>query len=1002
MTPSCWTLSRHLLAGAGLLILAPFTSYAWPVNPEAEREFERAAGAFQSGQFETAAAEARNFLRQFSKHPKSAAARYLEAESLFRQDRWPEAAESFRTAFREADDVKDTWIKGSARLRLGECHFQMKKYLNALDHFAAVEKMDNRALRAEALIGSAYSYLARGEHAKAEIYLVRLLQSYPGYNDQSRVIVPLALIDMERGDFHSAVDKLTQCPTDPASLYYRGVCRRLMGQAIASAQLFKELLDADQGKPWRDAAYFEMGEAYFETREWSLAHDAYQKVAHSESAGDLKPLALFRLGCVNVQSGAYGRAAAHWGELIKDYPQSLSRGDGEFLLAEIALRQNELSQALTAFSALGSNPPYAMDAQFKVLWILAAQGQHDMVVAKSEAFLKDFEWGDLHARVSLLKGYAQRAMSKTDDALRTFQYVLDRFPQSPYADKALYLMAVTLVEARRYAETVTQVYASLKTAPATPTRWQAETYYWVGEAYYNLGQFELARQTYDVVVKNYRDSSWVPASLLGEAASLSRLGRYEEAEEKQALARSLSDESSNPDVKKTALLDSADVLFNQRSYQKAASFYEEFVRQWPDDVRVDRALFQAGQALYRLEFFTEAINKWTTLAERFRQSQWAPEATFQAGRTYFGLGQYPQAYQMFRKVVEFYPQSPLAKEADLQMGQCHYNAGDIPRAVDHYKAFLEKYPKDEKTKEVQDLLQMALYKQGRSGGDMTRLMEQFPKSKFNADIFWELGAEAYNRKDYDKALDYFQRLVLDFPDSTQALQAYYYKADAYYLKGDYSSAVTAYRNFLVNYPQDTLAKEAKFKLAVALFSLKDYGQAAVAFNAFHEAYPSDPRARDAVHNIPLCHAKAGQIFQALDAYDAFLRLFPNDEKRLEVLLQKGQLYEQAEDFAKAVDVYKSVPKDQPEGSEALFALGRCYEKLKAPTERKAALEALRAFNPRDDKFRLAGLVLLAETYEKENAKAPAVEIYRDIASHSTNAEWRSLAQQRVKELTAAP
>ena len=85
-----------------------------------------------------------------------------------------------------------------------------------------------------------------------------------------------------------------------------------------------------------------------------------------------------------------------------------------------------------------------------------------------------------------------------------------------------------------------------------------------------------------------------------------------------------------------------------------------------------------------------------------------------------------------------------------------------------------------------------------------QLVAQFPKSKFTADIYWELGAEAYNRKEYDRALDYFERLILDFPNSTQAMQAFYYKADSYFLKGDYAPAINTFKNFIANYPQDCL------------------------------------------------------------------------------------------------------------------------------------------------------------------------------------------------------
>jgi TolA-binding protein len=116
--------------------------------------------------------------------------------------------------------------------------------------------------------------------------------------------------------------------------------------------------------------------------------------------------------------------------------------------------------------------------------------------------------------------------------------------------------------------------------------------------------------------------------MLGMAASLSRLGRYDEASEMQARARDLSSEMGLAESKKTGVLDSADVFFNKREYERAASFYEEFITKYPDDTRTERALYQAGLALYRQEYFTEAIAKWTTLTTKYKNSRYAPTPCF--------------------------------------------------------------------------------------------------------------------------------------------------------------------------------------------------------------------------------------------------------------------------------------------------------------------------------------------------------------------------------------
>lgn len=965
---------------------------------EINQAFALAAGAFNSGRYESAIAECRIFLQQFPRHRKSIKIKYMHAEALFMQKKYPEAAAAFKKFILTNNRAANANLIISARHRLGECNFNLQKYLKAMKHFEWVASAKNSSLRAEALLSIAYSYLAREEFDKAENYLLRLLQSFPGYQNLPCVIVPLGLIYMRDEEYSKAMDFFARNPGDVACLYYRGVCNRILNRIISAAQLFKEVLNIDTEKEWSDKARYQMGEAYFQSKEFPLAYDSFKKVYSTMLASPLRPHALFRMGCVNFQIGKFEQAAFNWSQLVKEYPENLSGDASQYLLAELALRQNELGKAIGIFSQLQTISEYSMDAQYKIIWSFAIQGQYDSVITKAHVFLKEFEWGELHAKVMLLKALSQHLMKNQEDAIQTYQALLDRFPETLYYEKGLYLMTVAYFELKRYAEIVTHIYQSLKMSPTSPSTWQAGTFFWIAESYYNIGDFELSRQVYEMVYNNFRTSELIPHVLLGIAACYARTGEYDLSIEMQAKAMEVSQEMENSEVRISAVLDSADVLFNKREYEKAINYYDEFARKNPKDPRAEKALFQQGTALYRLEYFSEAIKKWTYLANHYRESNYAPEAIFQTGRTYFGLGTYQKALRSFQKLLDIYPQSGLAREALLQLGQCYFNAGDIEQAIVQYRAYLEKYQHDEKSVEVTELLQMCYYKQGKTAKELKELTSQFPQSKFSADIYWELGAESYNRKEYDRALDYFERIILDFPDTSQAKQAFFYKADTYFMKGDFKPAISNYKNFIINYPEDTLVTQCRFKLAVSYFNLKDYLQAAVAFNDFLEAHPDNPKARDASINIPLCYRKSAQFYQAIETYNNFLVRYPDNEQVPFVHLQIGQLYEEVEDFQKAADAYSKIKNNKQEIFEALYSKGRCYRKLKAPAEEQKVYERLMRFSPKNNHFRLASLVLLGELYEQSGFVQKAIDVYQDISSHSANKEWRTIAREKINYL----
>jgi tetratricopeptide (TPR) repeat protein len=404
----------------------------------------------------------------------------------------------------------------------------------------------NQSLRAEALLGIAYCYFARREFPKAEQYLLRLLQSYPGYQNLPAVIIPLGLVYLERGDTKKALEFFSRNPEDVACLYYRGVCDRLANRVMTAAQMFNEVLERDHHKEWSDKAQYEMGEAYFQSNEFPLAYDAFKRVYTTMLDSTLRPYALFRMGCVNYQIGKFEQAAFNWAQLVKEYPENLSGPASQYLIAELYLRENEASKAIAEFSKLQGIDEYAMDSKYKILWSFAMQGQYDTVIAKANSFLKEYEWGDLHAKVMLLKGLSQHLMNNQDEAIATYQGLLDRFPDSLYYEKGLYLMTVAYYQLKRYAEVVTHIYQLLKTIPTSPSMWQAGTYFWVAESYYQIGQYELSRQIFSMVEKNYHTTEYVPYALLGIAACYAQTGDYDKSIEMQARAMELSQSLEKP------------------------------------------------------------------------------------------------------------------------------------------------------------------------------------------------------------------------------------------------------------------------------------------------------------------------------------------------------------------------------------------------------------------------------------------------------------------------
>lgn len=977
---------------AGILSPAVFA-----VSQDPLQQYKLASLAYQHGRLDSAEQEFDAFLKHFPKHDLAGQARLAMGEIKFAQKKYPEAAEHFSIVTKKHGGSYEAM---SAHLRIGQCEFNMKKYLSAIDSFKWVRDHGTKVMRAEANLGWALALMALGDHEKAEVMFAELIQSYPTYKTNPSAVVPLGLIYMERNRLQDALELFSLLPEDLGAQFYRGVTLRQLGQIITASQIFKDVVEAEPDGFWADKAQLQMAEAYYQVNEYNLAYDSYRKVYDKHPTSELRPYALHRMACIHFQLGRYQEAGLKWEQLIRTFSDDVNLPNGLYMLGEMALQQGEYGKAISFFSQITDAHELRMDAQYKILWCLAQQKQDETAVARAEQFLKEYPWGELAAKTYLVKGICLQRMSKFREANAAYQVVIDQFGHSIHSEKAVYLMATSYFQNKQLAEIVTSLNSTLKLMPVSPTRWQAESYLWIAEAYYALNQYDAAMRTYQLVVDNYKDAPKMANALLGVAAALAKAGRFDEAGVAHERALTVAESVKSKEVKRSVLMDTAQVLFTQKKYEKAMGYFDEFVNRYPDDALVPQALFQAGVSYYRLEYYTEAMARWDRLVKDFSNTDLAPKALHQIGKTLFGLGNYGEAAQKLQLLIDKYPAFESNKEARIQIAQCYYNQGQFQLAAKRLEEFLNNYPKDPKAKDVLELLQMAHYREGKGQEDLAALTERFPKSRLTADIYWQMGAEAYNEKQYKQALDYFRKLVGEFPEAQQVAQAYYFMAESHFNLEEYPKSVTAYKNFLLNFPKDPNRITSLFRLGVSHFQTGNYGEAVIAFNDTLEADPNGGLARDAMMNIPLCYKKMSQPNQALSAYERFLTRYPGDPQRNKILIDMGALDEESKNYETALKRYAAVGNDTPESFAALLGQGRVYRLIKMPSKELEIYEKLRAKAPKSHEDRLAGMVTLAEMYQELGKINESIAVYEDIASSSPNPDWRQAALDRAKALRA--
>jgi tol-pal system protein YbgF len=96
---------------------------------------------------------------------------------------------------------------------------------------------------------------------------------------------------------------------------------------------------------------------------------------------------------------------------------------------------------------------------------------------------------------------------------------------------------------------------------------------------------------------------------------------------------------------------------------------------------------------------------------------------------------------------------------------------------------------------------------------------------------------------YDKAIDAFQKFLLDFPASTLADNAQYWLGEAYYVNRAYPNAESAFQRVVEKYPQSRKLPDALLKIGYCRYELKQWDSAKTVLTQLVSQYPDTPAGR---------------------------------------------------------------------------------------------------------------------------------------------------------------
>ncbi len=355
---------------------------------------------------------------------------------------------------------------------------------------------------------------------------------------------------------------------------------------------------------------------------------------------------------------------------------------------------------------------------------------------------------------------------------------------------------------------------------------RARAIYWRAEAEYRLGQYDLAKNDYELFIN-------IPGSTkLQEAKLVSyNLGYsfYNLKDYSNALSRFRTFETAMADAKPEIQADTrlriADCYFITTNYSQAISYYDRIIAAGKTDA--DYAMYQKGFCLGLMNNQKGKIDMLTSLVSRYPSSSYVPNAIYERGRAYLVIEDQRSGEADFINVIANYPSSQFVPRSIVQLGLLYYNQGENEKSVAQFKKVIENYPSTPEARyamtglkntyvEMNDVESYFAYVRLRGQGDVNAAERD--------SLLYASGENLYMAGNCQRASEVFRNYLKEFQKGSFRLNAQFYLAECLNKSGNRDEALELYREVIRN-PNNQFMEQALIGASELLYSKEEYSEA---------------------------------------------------------------------------------------------------------------------------------------------------------------------------------
>lgn len=884
-----------MAVGVALFCSSNITCWAQAAD-QAERDFAFAEGLYGQENYQLATEKYVQFVRDHPDHANMSLALFRIGECHFRLDRFAEAVPYFQ---RVADEFPGSEEAEPGYLWLGDAHYQVKDYQRAAAAYETLlRKFPNskQAGRAAYWRGECYYHLGQYEEAIASYRdaLKRNLgeQEVP----YAHYSIGLAYLQLEQPQ--EAVKSLSQVLTRHANSPVAAECQYLLGTAYRAQENFPAAIEAFRKvlAQYGDSGFAAEAQAgiawcYFQQNDYEGALRAFKSVADTHPDSPVAAEARLRAADCLYHLQRWDRAAELYAQVGAE-PTSEWADEALYWLGVTYEQQGEAKKALAAHTRLVNEHRESQrlsDAHFRIGQLQSAAGNNEAAIAAYQA-AADAAQDAQHKQQALAHlAWARYQQDGSEGSLAELERVVKDDPESALAAELSYRVAHAHFGAERYQRSLEVLQGLVASHPEHERL--GEAFYLLAACHEKLGHEQEAEKFYRQVLEQGEQSEYLAHATAALVTLYATRGELDQA---QQLAGSLERSGASAEAVAFAFYTVAEALSKAEKHAQAVPVYLKALKAAPESETAPYAQLGVGWAklaggdLTAAEAFQAVIQKHPDS----EAAQGAIEGVLAVGEKLFAQEQYAQAQGLYQQIVDGFPESEFVDEAQYGLAW----------------ALLRQDKGDEA---------LPLFSQAAAAASSPAVA---------ADARYQAALLLADKGEHEQVAELLEPFRGEHAGAENAPWALVLLGRASAELGRTEQTLQAFNMVVTNHPDHPAAAHALLGLARCYRQQKQFDQALEALQKITAA-ASGQVAVEAQYELAACRRDKGELKEAAEEFLKVAILYGDKRWAAQAQFEAGQCYEQLQDADNAVKSYQVIINRYPDQEQWVEKAKACIEAL---------------------------------------------------------------------------